>query len=118
MPLLVALDTVLQKQLLPHESADDREVYPALATLLGGDDPLAAMSHAHREIFRLHRLFSAAVSRLQAQTDDAANIVDAVDVAATLRELQRMLLPKDPDDQRPAFMEIRAGRRDLPECLG
>ncbi|MBP8225605.1 MAG: PCRF domain-containing protein, partial [Acidovorax sp.] len=24
-------------------------------------------------------------------------------------ELQRMLLPKDPDDQRPAFMEIRAG---------
>jgi heavy metal translocating P-type ATPase len=90
-PLLVALDTVLQKQLLPHESADDREVYPALATLLGGDDPLAAMSHAHREIFRLHRLFSAAVSRLQAQTDDAANIVDDVDVAATLRELQRML---------------------------
>ena len=24
-------------------------------------------------------------------------------------ELQRMLLPKDPDDARPAFMEIRAG---------
>ena len=24
-------------------------------------------------------------------------------------ELQRMLLPKDPDDQRPAFVEIRAG---------
>mgnify|MGYP003344317853 CR=1 FL=1 len=25
------------------------------------------------------------------------------------RELQRMLLPKDPDDARPAFLEIRAG---------
>jgi peptide chain release factor 1 len=24
-------------------------------------------------------------------------------------ELQRMLLPKDPDDARPAFLEIRAG---------
>ena len=31
------------------------------------------------------------------------------ELAALEAELQRMLLPKDPDDARPAFMEIRAG---------
>ena len=31
------------------------------------------------------------------------------DLAALEAELQRMLLPKDPDDARPAFVEIRAG---------
>ena len=36
---------------------------------------------------------------------DAAN----ADLAQLEAELQRMLLPKDPDDARPAFVEIRAG---------
>ena len=31
------------------------------------------------------------------------------ELAALEAELQRMLLPKDPDDARPAFVEIRAG---------
>ena len=31
------------------------------------------------------------------------------DMAQLEAELQRMLLPKDPDDERPAFLEIRAG---------
>ena len=62
---------MLQEQLLPHEHADDREVYPVIAGLLGGDDPMAAMSQSHREIFRLHRLFSDGVARLRAQPGDA-----------------------------------------------
>jgi hemerythrin len=67
--------------LLPHEAADDQELYPALADLLGGDDPLAALSHTHREIFRLHRLFSAALVRLQVQPEERE----------ILHELQRLL---------------------------
>ena len=31
------------------------------------------------------------------------------DIAALEEELQRMLLPKDPDDERNTFLEIRAG---------
>ena len=33
----------------------------------------------------------------------------SAELAQLEAELQRMLLPKDPDDQRPAFLEIRAG---------
>ncbi|KWH04295.1 cation transporter [Burkholderia territorii] len=45
----------LDDRLLPHERADDLDVYARLAPLLGGEDPLAAMSGAHREIFTMVR---------------------------------------------------------------
>ncbi|KVV38133.1 cation transporter [Burkholderia territorii] len=45
----------LDERLLPHEHADDVDVYARLAPLLGGEDPLAAMSGAHREIFTMVR---------------------------------------------------------------
>ena len=78
---LEALEAELREQLLPHESADDREVYPAIAEMLGGHDPLAAMSRAHREIFRLHRRLAADLQVLRSTPDPAS----------TLLELQRTL---------------------------
>lgn len=78
---LEAIDRSLREQLLPHENTDDREVYPAIAELLGGDDPMATLSHTHREIFRLHRLFSADLAHLRAAPGDDE----------TLHKLQRRL---------------------------
>ncbi|MGH8278717.1 MAG: heavy metal translocating P-type ATPase [Gammaproteobacteria bacterium] len=72
---LTALDLRLREELLPHERADDREVYPALAELLGGDDPMAAMSRGHREIFRLYRRFSVLLAGLP-EVPDAAGVQD------------------------------------------
>jgi heavy metal translocating P-type ATPase len=82
---LQALDAALRDELLPHERDDDREVYPALAPLLGGDDPLAALSRTHREIFHLHRRFSGALEQLDPGHPDA----DA------LRSVQRTLYALD-----------------------
>lgn len=81
LPALEALDAALHVQLLPHEVADDRELYPTIATLLGGHDPMAAMSRAHREIFRLSRLFSSTIPQLRS----------AADPAPVVRELQRTM---------------------------
>ena len=50
--LCIRLDAVV----LPHEQRDDDTLYPRLAGLLGGTDPLAPMSTTHREIFRVIRL--------------------------------------------------------------
>ena len=47
------LNELLREQLLPHERQDDAQIYPAMARLIGGDDPLAAMSRMHREIHHL-----------------------------------------------------------------
>ncbi|MDE2256380.1 MAG: heavy metal translocating P-type ATPase [Xanthomonadaceae bacterium] len=85
MRALTDLDALLRERLLPHESDDDRHVYPAVAALLGGDDPMAAMSRTHREIFRLHHQLSARIVRLSASVPDAG----------ALRDLQRILYALD-----------------------
>jgi heavy metal translocating P-type ATPase len=54
---LESLDRLLTERLLPHEHAEEHELYPALAPTLGGPEATATMSRAHTEIDRLaHRL--------------------------------------------------------------
>ncbi|AXF23991.1 heavy metal translocating P-type ATPase [Burkholderia pyrrocinia] len=71
----------LEERLLPHERADDLDVYARLAPLLGGEDPLAAMSSAHREIFKMVR------SLRQMVTDMPHDEPDTMQVQA----IQRLL---------------------------
>ncbi|MCC5478331.1 hemerythrin domain-containing protein [Streptomyces sp. JA03] len=46
---------LLIERLLPHEYAEEHELYPALAPTLGGPEATAAMSRAHTERERLSR---------------------------------------------------------------
>ncbi|MET9013981.1 heavy metal translocating P-type ATPase [Streptomyces olivaceoviridis] len=59
-PALAAVEEahrLLTDRLLPHEYAEEHELYPALAPALGGPEATATMSRAHTEIERLsHRL--------------------------------------------------------------
>jgi hypothetical protein len=50
MEQLTSVHAFLADDLLPHEEAEDSELYPALAAVLGGADPTGAMSRAHVEI--------------------------------------------------------------------
>lgn len=50
---LEQLLTVLRQEILPHERQDDAELYPLVARLIGGEDPMATMSHTHRAIYKL-----------------------------------------------------------------
>lgn len=50
------VNAALRAQVLPHESNDDSALYPRLARMVGGEDPMASMSNTHREIFRLSRI--------------------------------------------------------------
>ncbi|PAU61451.1 heavy metal translocating P-type ATPase [Pseudomonas sp. PICF141] len=43
----------LQTSLARHEHEDEKNLYPLLTRNMQGEDPLSALSHAHREIFRL-----------------------------------------------------------------
>ncbi|WP_375772527.1 heavy metal translocating P-type ATPase [Archangium gephyra] len=78
---LLALEGVLDARLLPHERSDETELYPTLARLLGGEDPLGSMSHTHREIAHLGRLLQRRVSDLSEEGPDPAE----------QRELRRLL---------------------------
>ncbi|MDH6605650.1 heavy metal translocating P-type ATPase [Streptomyces sp. SAI-208] len=46
---------LLTERLLPHEYAEEHQLYPALAPALGGPEATATMSRAHAEIDRLAR---------------------------------------------------------------
>ena len=63
---LVALHDFLSRELLEHERLDEAEVYPALADRMQGDDPLAALSRTHQEIFQLGRTLELLVADLPA----------------------------------------------------
>ncbi|MEV6165062.1 heavy metal translocating P-type ATPase [Streptomyces sp. NPDC052052] len=49
------VDRLLTDRLLPHEYAEETQLYPALAPALGGPETTATMSRAHTEIHRLAR---------------------------------------------------------------
>lgn len=56
-PVVQRADMFVQQVLLPHEHAEDRRLYPALATPLGSSEATATMSRMHAEIDSLaHRL--------------------------------------------------------------
>ena len=76
-----AVHTFLVEELLPHEQAEDAELYPILARVLGGYDSTGTMSRAHAEIGHLIRRLG---RLLEALPSEGAHPDD-------IRELQRAL---------------------------
>ena len=78
---LLSVAAILREELLPHEREDEEELYPRLARVVRGFDPMGAMSHTHREIFRLARRYEESMAELDgAEPDDLQ-----------LQELRRLL---------------------------
>lgn len=73
---LASLVELLNHQLIPHEQADEVELYPDLASRLHGDDPLAAMSLTHREIFRLTALLTRMAGGASGSAEKPAPVAD------------------------------------------
>lgn len=63
-------------KILAHEHVDEHQVYRTIAATLGGDDPLAAMSRTHQEIFHLARVFERLVADIPIEGPDAEDLVD------------------------------------------
>ncbi|WLG65590.1 heavy metal translocating P-type ATPase [Pseudomonas brassicacearum] len=74
----------LQTSLAQHEREDEQTLYPLLVRNMTGEDPLSAMSHVHREIFRLIHL-------LARMSDDFS----CAPATATADEIQHQLIRLD-----------------------
>jgi len=66
----------LVEELDPHEQAEDHDLYPVLARVLGGSDPTATMSRAHVEISHLIRRLGRVLDDIAAEGPDADDIVE------------------------------------------
>ncbi len=76
-----AAHRLLVDEIGPHEQAEDRLLYPAIAGALGGTDPTGTMSRAHAEISKLTAQTGMIIERVG---DDAPTPGDVL-------ELQRLL---------------------------
>ena len=75
-------------KIVAHERMDENQVYRTIAATLGGDDPLAAMSRTHQEIFHLAQVFE----RLAAQVPpEGPEPEDLVDLRRTLYALHTVI---------------------------
>ena len=83
--VLRAIGSDLHTLLLPHQRAEERHTFPALARRMGGRDPLGAMTRMHEEISHLAARFTA----LTAGLDDGAGS------PAETREMRRLLYVLD-----------------------
>jgi len=84
---LRSLVGLLNEQLLPHEQDDENRLYPMLLAYLRGDDPLAALSHTHREIFRLAKV----LEHLNAELSAHPATSDLEQIHTTLIRLDTLL---------------------------
>ncbi|MGW5740496.1 heavy metal translocating P-type ATPase [Amycolatopsis sp. NPDC003861] len=78
---------LLAEELLPHEQAEETELYPALSTALGGPESTATMSREHAEIGRLARR----LKRHLAEAPDGIQPDQVDDLRATLYGLDAVL---------------------------
>ncbi|MFB7917156.1 heavy metal translocating P-type ATPase [Streptomyces sp. NPDC056061] len=67
---------LLTERLLPHEHAEEHQLYPVLAPVLGGPESTATMSRAHTEIERLSRRIA---THLRLARDRGGLGVDQID---------------------------------------
>ncbi|MFF4562174.1 heavy metal translocating P-type ATPase [Streptomyces sp. NPDC001435] len=80
---------LLTERLLPHEYAEEHQLYPALASALGGPETTATMSRAHVEIERLARRIATHLALADTDTGVAPEQLD--DLRACLYGLHTVL---------------------------
>nr|WP_258545088.1 heavy metal translocating P-type ATPase [Micromonospora provocatoris] len=88
LPALREVHRRLVDEVLPHEAAEDRQLYPALAGPLGSAEATSTMSRAHVEIVRLVERIG---GHLTAQPDGRLRRDEVPDLLAALYGLDAVL---------------------------
>lgn len=105
--MLRGLAQRVQSTVVPHERTDETVVYPAVAARLGGDDPLAAMSRTHREIFHLAALLDRIVVDAEREGLDAEDRSEARRVLYALDAVVSLHLGQE--EELLAMLAVKAG---------
>ena len=81
--------------ILAHERADEQELFRTIEAALGGDDPLAAMSRTHQEIFHLARVLDRLVVNVPPDGPDPEDLVDLRRTLYALHALLRLNIAQE-----------------------
>jgi soluble P-type ATPase/iron-sulfur cluster repair protein YtfE (RIC family) len=80
----------LLERLVQHEEEEEEAVYPVVAQLMGGEDPMGTMERAHMEIEHLARVFGHLLSDLPPDGPGPDDLVDLRRVLYGLHAILRL----------------------------
>ncbi len=92
---LCEVDRLLREDVLPHEQREEADLYPKVAGLMGGRDPMAAMSRTHREIIHLVGVYGRLVEDWPGEGPDSMLIGDLRRVLFSLEAILRLHLAQE-----------------------
>jgi heavy metal translocating P-type ATPase len=81
--------------LIPHEEAEDRDIFPLLARAVGNDDVTAAMHRTHTEIFHLVRLADRLVAEIPPEGPGPEDLTDLRRVLYGLDAILRLHMAQE-----------------------
>jgi heavy metal translocating P-type ATPase len=87
--------TFLVEVLIPHEEAEDREVFPLLTRAVGNDDVTAALHRTHQEIFHLVRFTDRLVSEVPPEGPGPEDLTDLRRVLYGLDAILRLHMAQE-----------------------
>jgi len=87
---LEAVRVFLCERLPQHEEEEEAAVYPVVAKLMGGEDPMSSMQRAHVEISHLIRVYRQLLDDLPATGPDRDDLVDLRRVLYGLHAILRL----------------------------
>ncbi len=67
---------MLVTEIGPHEDAEDRHLYPLIASALGGADPTGTMSRTHAEVNRLTTSLGALIDRIGGELPGPEDVLE------------------------------------------
>jgi heavy metal translocating P-type ATPase len=98
-------------KIVAHERADENQVYRTIAATLGGDDPLAAMSRTHQEIFHLAQVFERLAAQIPLEGPDPEDLVDLRRTLYALHTVVRLNIAQE--DQLYVSLDREASGTEL-----
>jgi soluble P-type ATPase len=87
---LASIRGFLVDRLPRHEEEEEAAVYPVVASMMGGEDPMASMARAHVEIAHLTRVFRALLDDLPSGVPGPEDLMDLRRVLYGLHAILRL----------------------------
>jgi heavy metal translocating P-type ATPase len=100
----------LLERLPRHEQEEEAAVYPVVAKLVGGEDPMGSMERAHMEIDHLARVFAHVLEDLPAHGPGPEDLVDLRRVLYGLHAVLRLHFAQEEE----AYSWLAAEREEEP----
>jgi heavy metal translocating P-type ATPase len=107
---LEAVRRFVVERLPQHEEEEEAAVYPVVARLLGGEDPMSSMARAHLEISHLARVFRQLLDDLPEEGPTSDDLVDLRRVLYGLYAILRLHFAQEDE----AYAWLSSGEESVP----